>query len=221
MRIKIRESKNLPNVMNIQEIEKIIKSVYKAKQSIKNIESYAYAESIRNIAIIELLFATGARVSELSNLKEEFIDISSGSIKVMGKGNKERTIQVCNKESINAVKEYYTLFREKIKSCGGYYFVNRLNAKLSEQSIRFLVKKHALNAGLQRKITPHSFRHSFATLLLEENVDIKYIQHMLGHSSILTTQIYTHVNNNKQKKILLKSHPRKNFHIKHGLSSAE
>lgn len=213
MRIQIREPKNLPNVMNIQEIEKIIQSMYKAKQHIKSLNSYAYSESVRNIAVIELLFATGVRVSELSNLKEEHFDISTGHIKVRGKGNKERIIQVCNKESIKALKEYHLLFRDKIKACGGYYFTNRLNKRLSEQSIRFLVKKYATTAGVDRRITPHTFRHSFATLLLEEDVDIKYIQNMLGHSSILTTQIYTHVNNEKQKKILSKNHPRKNFNV--------
>lgn len=217
MRIKIREPKSLPNVMNIQEIEKIIQSIYKAKQTVKNIKSYAYSESVRNIAVIELLFATGVRVSELSNLKEEHFDISTGHIKVRGKGDKERIIQVCNKESIKALREYHTLFRDKIKNCGGYYFTNRLNKKLSEQSIRFLVKKHATKAGVGRIITPHTFRHSFATLLLEEDVDIKYIQNMLGHSSILTTQIYTHVNNEKQKKILTKNHPRKNFNMNKSL----
>ena len=84
---------------------------------------------------------------------------------------------------------------------------------LSEQSVRFLVKKYAKIAGLERRITPHSFRHSFATLLLEQDVDIKYIQHLLGHSSIMTTQIYTHVNGEKQKQILQR-HPRRNFSIK-------
>ena len=214
MRIQIREPKNLPNVMNINEVEQIMKSVYKVRQNEKRINSYAYAEKTRNIAIIELLFATGIRVSELSDLRLEFIDLAAGQIKVRGKGNKERIIQVCNKETLKALKEYYKLFQNRIKSCGEYFFVNRFSKRLSEQSIRFLVKKNAQTAGLARKITPHVFRHSFATLLLEEDVDIKYIQHLLGHSSIMTTQIYTHVNGEKQKKILSRQHPRKNLKIK-------
>jgi integrase/recombinase XerD len=217
MKIQIREPKNLPTVMNISEVEKIIKLTYQIKIDEKKTDSYTYAESVRNIAVIELLFATGVRVSELSNLKEELIDLSSGQIKVRGKGNKERIIQVCNKESLRALKIYHRLFLDKIKDCDGYFFVNRFNNRLSEQSIRFLVKKCARAAGLDRKITPHVFRHSFATLLLEEDVDIKYIQHLLGHSSIMTTQIYTHVNGEKQKKILSKQHPRKNFRIKYKL----
>ena len=213
MRIQIREPKNLPNVMNIKEIEKIINSTYVAKSEEKELGSYAYAENVRNIAVIELLFATGVRVSELSYLKDECINLNTGQIKVKGKGNKERMIQVCNKEAIRALKEYYKLFNSKIKKQGDYFFINRFNTRLSEQSVRFLVKKYAKIAGLERRITPHSFRHSFATLLLEQDVDIKYIQHLLGHSSIMTTQIYTHVNGEKQKQILQR-HPRRNFSIK-------
>jgi integrase/recombinase XerD len=213
MKIQIREPKNLPNVMNIHEVEKIIQSTYKAKHEEIAIESYAYAEAIRNIAVIELLFATGVRVSELSSLKADCIDLRAGQIKVKGKGNKERIIQICNKEILRALKEYNRIFDTKIKTGEGYFFINRFNQRLSEQSIRFLVKKQAKTAGLEKKITPHAFRHSFATLLLEEDVDIKYIQHLLGHSSIVTTQIYTHVNSEKQKQILQK-HPRKSFRVK-------
>lgn len=217
MKIQIRESKSLPNVMNIQEVEKLINSTYKTKINEKRVDSYSYAESIRNIAVTELLFASGVRVSELSNLLCESINLTTGQMRVKGKGNKERMIQICNREALNALKEYHKLFFNKIKDGNGYFFINRFNKRLSEQSIRFMVKKHAKSAGIGRKITPHSFRHSFATLLLEEDVDIKYIQHLLGHSSILTTQIYTHVNGEKQKKILSRSHPRKNFKIKQEL----
>jgi integrase/recombinase XerD len=211
MKIQIREPKNLPNVMNIHEVEKIIKSTYERRNTKKKENTYSYVESIRNIAVIELLFATGVRVSELSNLKDENIDLRTGQIKVRGKGNKERIIQVCNNESLKALREYHSLNIGKIKDCGGYFFVNRFKKRLSEQSVRYLVKNHAQVAGLERRITPHAFRHSFATLLLEEDVDIKYIQHLLGHSSIVTTQIYTHVNGEKQKKILSQQHPRKHF----------
>jgi integrase/recombinase XerD len=213
MKIQIREPRNLPNVMNICEVEQIIKSAYKAKSNEKNRFSYSYAERVRNIAVIELLFATGIRVSELSSLKVDCIDVTTGQVKVKGKGNKERIIQVCNPESLKALKDYNKLFYRKIRACEGYFFINRLNRRLSEQSIRLLVKQNAEKAGLERRITPHVFRHSFATLLLEEDVDIKYIQSLLGHSSIMTTQIYTHVNKEKQKQILLKQHPRKNFKV--------
>jgi integrase/recombinase XerD len=120
-------------------------------------------------------------------------------------------IQICNKETILVLQQYHTLYSKKISKSGGYFLVNRLNGKLSDQSIRNMVKKIAVIAGIAKKITPHIFRHSFATLLLESDVDIKYIQSLLGHSSIVTTQIYTHVNNEKQKQILQTKHPRKEF----------
>jgi integrase/recombinase XerD len=211
LKIQIKESKTLPKVMNIHEVEKIIKQSYKLKENEIHIQSYAYGEKIRNIAVIELLFATGVRVSELSNLKEDCIDIINGHIRVQGKGNKERIIQVSNKDTLISVRNYFNIYKSKIKECG-YFFINRLNRRLSEQSIRFLVSAYAKDAGIERRITPHVFRHSFATLLLEENVDIKYIQQLLGHSSILTTQIYTHVSRSHQRKIL-KSHPRRKIKI--------
>ncbi len=208
LRFRMREPKVLPNVMSIQEIERIMRFTYNAKQNLKEQpDSVAYQEAIRDIAVVEFLFATGVRVSELSNLCDTKIDLETGRVGVKGKGNKERIIQVCNEDALFALKEYYTLFKKQIQQCG-FFFVNRKGTRLSEQSVRFLVRKYTKLSGLERKITPHAFRHTFATLLLEEDVDIKYIQHLLGHSSIMTTQIYTHVNAEKQRQIL-ERHPRK------------
>lgn len=102
---------------------------------------------------------------------------------------------------------YQEIFQEDITACG-YFFINRLKHKLSDQSVRFMINRYAELAGISQHITPHMFRHSFATLMLEQDVDIRYIQQMLGHSSISTTEIYTHVSNSKQKDILLHKHPR-------------
>lgn len=215
IKIRIKEPRVLPTVMDIPEIKEMLISVYKnrpVKEQQPN--SYWLGEKLRDLAVIELLFATGVRVSELVGLKKEDIDLKTGYIKVNGKGNKERMIQVCNKEALKSMKEYYTAFSQKIKASGGYFFINRLNRQLSDQSVRFMVKKYANHAGIEKNITPHVFRHSFATLLLEADVDIKYIQHMLGHSSIAITQIYTHVNQEKQRKILQQRHPRKHFKIR-------
>lgn len=211
MRIKLKEPKILPTVMSLPEVVKIFRLGYRRKEQIKNENSYAYLESVRNIVILELLFSTGARVSEIANLHEDCINLHSGSITIKGKGNKERIIQLCNKETLAILKDYYLLFKEKIEKAGGAFLVNRFNKKLSDQSIRNLVKSMADNAGITKHITPHIFRHSFATLLLEKDVDIKYIQVMLGHSSIVTTQIYTHVNPARQRHILKTKHPRKDF----------
>lgn len=211
MRIKIKESKQLPKALNIKEIGAIFKAVYKTNGTADAQDSYSYLSEIRDIAVIELLFATGGRVSEISNLKDNQIDLQSGQVVIKGKGDKERIIQICNKETISLLKKYRKLFLDKINVADGYFLINRLNKKISDQSIRGIVTKLSIDANIQTHVTPHVFRHSFATLLLEKDVDIKYIQSMLGHSSIMTTQIYTHVTKEKQKQILAAKHPRKDF----------
>lgn len=208
IKITIKEPKELPMVMNLKEVGNILRISYNERDITQDQHCYTYLESVRSIAIVELLFATGIRVSELCNIKIKDIDLDEGLLRVNGKGSKERFIQICNEEALDALRNYYSLFIEKIDPLG-YFFINRLNSRLSEQSVRNLVKKYANLASVDKHITPHTFRHTFATLLLEEDVDIKYIQQMLGHSSIMTTQIYTHVNIEKQKEILSTKHPRK------------
>ncbi len=213
MRINIKEPKRLPLVMDIREITRIFKTAYANKKKETSPESYSNFRILRDIVIIELLFSTGARVSEIAGLTKNNINLDSGSVSIRGKGDKERVIQICNRETIDLLKHYYKLYKQPIEKAGNYFLVNRLGSKLSDQSIRTIVKKLAGTAGLNRHITPHMFRHSFATLLLEKDVDIKYIQSLLGHSSIMTTQIYTHVNRAKQKQILKSKHPRRDFNM--------
>lgn len=209
IKVRIKEPFTLPTVMTIDEVKRIFSVVY-SRLSYKNKTSYAYKAQIRNVAIIELLFATGIRVSELCNLKSNDIDLQSGIVKVYGKGSKERVIQICQIETLDILKKYYSIFQNEIER-NSSFFVNRLGASVSTQSVRLMVKKILIESGINKKVTPHTFRHTFATLLLEEDVDIKYIQNLLGHSSISTTQIYTHVNTAKQKNILSLKHPRRNF----------
>ncbi len=173
--------------------------------------SYSYLESVRNVAVLELLFSTGGRVSEIAGLKRSDIDLKSGALLLKGKGSKERVVQVCNADALALIATYISLFEERITASGGYLLVNRVNGKLSDQSIRNMVCSIAKVAKIDKKVTPHVFRHTFATLLLENDVDIKYIQSLLGHSSIMTTQIYTQVNGEKQKQILRDKHPRMGF----------
>ena len=143
------------------------------------------------------------------------INLSDKFIRVYGKGSKERIIQIENSDVLLALRKYNDAFSTEIQS-GGFFFINRLNNRLSEQSVRFMINKYVAKAGVLMHITPHMFRHSFATLLLEEDVDIRYIQQLLGHSSIVTTQIYTHVTSNKQKYILNTKHPRNRIIINKG-----
>mgnify|MGYP001225613994 CR=1 FL=1 len=213
VQIKIKEPFRLPRYLTINEINEIFKAAYNEynKENEKNILNQT---ALRNLAIIELLFATGARVSEISNLKNDDIDLVTGKISIKGKGNKERIIQISNTDTIQLLNKYKQIFESKILEANNFFFINRLKSKLSDQSIRCIVKILSQKANITKKITPHVFRHSFATLLLENEVDIKYIQILLGHSSILTTQIYTHVNNHKINQILKTRHPRKDICVR-------
>ena len=211
--VHFREAKLLPKTIPFHSIQQFLSVLYKQKQ-LANSE-YQLHCSIRDIAVIELLFATGMRISELCSLKPSDIDLQNNTVLIYGKGAKERILQLGNPEVISALTLYQETFKEDI-SCCGYFFVNRLKHKLSDQSVRFMIKHYTRLAGIEQHITPHMFRHSFATLLLEQDVDIRYIQKMLGHSSISTTEIYTHVSNNKQKDILVNKHPRNLMNVNNG-----
>jgi len=210
MKIRIKEPKTLPRFLSIEEIIRIFKSAYK-EIALLNKDSYSYQIMLRNIAVIELLFATGARVSEIANLKNDDIDIITGTVTINGKGNKERIIQICSEETLKLLFLYKNILNKNIIQSCNFFLINRINKGLSDQSIRNIVKIISKRANIQNHVTPHIFRHTFATLLLEKGVDIKYIQSFLGHSSITTTQIYTHVNREKQRQILSSKHPRKDF----------
>ena len=170
------------------------------------------AASVRNAAVLELLFATGARISEICSLRAKDIDLDAQTVRILGKGSRERIIQIENYDVLSILNRYKSLFANDIRS-DGYFFLNNRKQRLSEQSVRIIIKNLEEQIHSDIHITPHMFRHSVATLLLEEDVDIRYIQKILGHSSITTTQIYTHVTSSKQKEILRTKHPRNKIHI--------
>lgn len=210
LRLSIKEPILLPKTLDLKEIKSILKYLYKLKKEHLKKESLDYKLLVRDIVTIEILFSTGIRVSELSNLKIKDINIKTGNMKIFGKGSKERIIQICDFEVLTLLKEYSKIFDLENKEIE-YFLLNRLNRNFSEQSIRLMLKKYQNSINSSKNITPHMFRHSFATLLLEEGVDVRYIQNMLGHASISTTQIYTKVNTNHQRKILNSKHPRKSL----------
>lgn len=212
LRIKIKVPMILPTVMNRQEIVNILSFLYLRKKNDRKKSGSAYEETLRHIAVVELLFGTGIRVSELCSLRNNCVDLDEGAIKVNGKGSKERLIQICQEEILDALRTYRKHCLRK-KNSGDLFFTNRLGKGLSTQSVRGLIKKIVAQSGVTKTVTPHTFRHTFATLLLEEGVDIKYIQSILGHSSLATTQIYTHVNASRQKTILKNFHPRRSMSI--------
>lgn len=211
--IRFREAKLLPKTIPFHSIQTFLSTLYAQKEQANS--EYQLRCCIRDIAVIELLFATGVRISELCSLKPSDIDLTGNTVLIYGKGAKERILQLGNPDVIAALNLYRETFRDSIDSCG-YFFVNKLHRKLSDQSVRFMINRYAELAGISQHITPHMFRHSFATLLLEQDVDIRYIQKMLGHSSISTTEIYTHVSNTKQKDILVNKHPRNLMDINEG-----
>lgn len=211
--LKIKEPIILPRIIPEKILTKILNEAYHTLERCKTV--YSERCVIRDIAVLELLFATGLRVSELCNLKADDVNLSDSYIKTFGKGSKERIIQICTPDVLTALKQYKKCFKAEIDNTG-YFFVNRLSNRLSDQSVRFMINKYANQISSTVHVTPHMFRHTFATMLLESDVDIRYIQQILGHSSITTTEIYTHVSTAKQKQILKRKHPRQKLNVNKG-----
>lgn len=206
LKLKVGMPQILPRTIPLSSIECILATAYQCKNECRS--EYQRITCLRDIAVLELLFATGVRVSELCSLSSQDVRLEEGEVKIYGKGAKERFVQITNPSVLQALKEY----RRAVDQSDAF-FINRLGNPLSDQSVRGIVKKYGKLGGVDLHITPHMFRHSFATFLLEEDVDIRYIQRLLGHSSIVTTQIYTHVAGKKQRDILSAKHPRNRLEV--------
>ena len=188
--------KELPNVINRDDLNRL-----------RHVISTEKITGIRDRLIIELLYSSGLRSIELINLSEFIINIEEREIRVIGKGNKERITFF----SENAKKWLIKYIEEKKKQYANYtrevLIVNSKGKKLTTRSLRRLISAHAHEAGIEKEITPHVFRHSFATELLNNGVDIRYLQELLGHSSIAATQVYTHVSKSLLRDIYMSTHP--------------
>jgi len=188
----------LPDVLSISEIERLIKE-----------PNTKTAKGLRDCAMLELLYAAGIRVSELINIKVTDVNMHACFIKIFGKGSKERIVPIglCAKKSIeNYLKAArQEILKDKISS---YMFIARAGKPMTRQGFWKNLKKYAAASGITKKITPHTFRHSFATHLVEGGADLRSIQIMLGHSDISTTQIYTHIASGRLKEIHTRFHPR-------------
>ncbi len=191
--------RKLPETLSIQEIEIIIDAV--------DLDS---KEGMRNKAILETLYSCGLRVSELVNLKVQNLFLDIGFIKVLGKGMKERLVPIGTKaaECISLYMKEYRININITEGFEGYLFINRRGKNLTRNMIFIIVKDLVKKAGLNKNISPHTFRHSFATHLIEGGADLRAVQEMLGHESITTTEIYTHLNKNYLKEVVNKFHPR-------------
>lgn len=192
-----KKEKKLPNYMKYSEFETLINSCDETPLG------------IRNKALIELLLATGARISEIINIEVNDIDFSNREIKVLGKGNKER-ICYFNSYSESALKEYLEESRPILlnNKKSDRLFINHIGGELTDRGVRTILDNLIKKACLNNKITPHTFRHTFATMLLNEGCDLKSVQELLGHVNLSTTSIYTHITNDRIKDIYLHSHPR-------------
>jgi integrase/recombinase XerD len=187
----------LPEVLSIEEIDRMIEAIDLSKP-----------EGHRNKAIIETLYGCGLRVSELVGLKLTDIHYDEGYVMVMGKGSKQRLVPVSNK----ALKEIdiYKIERNRLSVVkdGNILFLNRRGSKLTRVMIFTIIKDLAAKAGIKKNISPHTFRHSFATHMIEAGADLRAVQEMLGHESILTTEIYTHIDRSYLRDTLMMFHPR-------------
>lgn len=210
VQIKFREPVILPKTIPLHTVETFLATIYQQRKEAKT--AYQRRNALRDAAISELLFATGIRISELCSLKINDINLYDKTILIYGKGSKERKLQIGNDDVIHVLEEYKSDFLTEMQKCD-YFFVNQSGKPLSDQTVRRMISKYSSLATIELHITPHMFRHTFATSLLEADVDIRYIQKMLGHSSINITEIYTHVAMSKQKDILTTKHPRKDFHL--------
>lgn len=192
-------SRKLPDILNIEEINLLIEAIDASKP-----------EGMRNKAILEVLYGCGLRVTELITLRISDLNFESEYIKVVGKGNKERIIPI-GQDAIKYIDIYLTEVRVHLdikKGNEDYIFLNRLGTQLSRISVFTIIKALAEKIGLKKSISPHTFRHSFATHLIEGGADLRAIQEMLGHSSITTTEIYTHLDRDYLRGIITQFHPR-------------
>ena len=188
----------LPQVLSVEEIDEMEAEIDMSKK-----------EGHRNRAIIETLYGSGLRVSELINLKLSDIYFNEEYMKVRGKGNKERLVPI-SKESLRQIKDWM-MYRNEIdiqKGNEDYLFLNRRGAPLTRVMVFMIIKDLANKAGIEKNISPHTFRHTFATHLLEGGANLRDIQQLLGHESILTTEVYTHINPGYLRESIMKFHPR-------------
>jgi integrase/recombinase XerD len=191
--------KKLPEVLSLEEIDTLIKGVDLSK-----------ADGERNRAMLEVLYSCGLRVSELIGLRLSFVLFDEGFVRVIGKGSKERLIPI-GKTALKYIQYYLESTRnhQKVKKeAEDILFLNNRGGQLSRVMIFTIVKRLAKKAGIQRNISPHTFRHSFATHLVDGGADLRAVQEMLGHESITTTEIYTHLDSQYLKDAIIQFHPR-------------
>ena len=193
-----RTWKSLPRFLTFEEVDRLLEAPDLTKPL-----------GLRDAAMLEVLYATGIRVSELLSLKVEDLNLEVGYLTCMGKGSKERLVPL-GRKAIERLRDYLGKVRPELarRAASSVLFTNRNGAKMSRQGFWKILKAHGATAGIKRRLSPHVLRHSFATHLLEHGADLRAVQMMLGHADISTTQIYTHVNRERLRRIYHDYHPR-------------
>ena len=186
----------LPEVLSVEEVDAIIASVDDSTPM-----------GLRDRAVLEVLYGCGLRVSEAVNLRMSNVYFKEGFLRIVGKGDKERLVPL-GEMAAAALRAWYGARPEPAKGCEDFVFLNLRGGQLSRVSMFNIVKKQAMLAGVRKEISPHTFRHSFATHLVENGADLRVVQEMLGHESILTTEIYTHIDSSSWQGSILAHHPR-------------
>ncbi len=190
-----KPEKHLPSFMTEQEVARLIESAFAKDEKDER--------GLRDRAVLETFYSTGVRISELAGLNVEDIDFIGGIAKVMGKGKKERIAPIGD-AAILCIRKYL----ERRKRESDVLFLNKSGKRISVRGIRDIVKKYILRAGIKQGVSAHTFRHSFATHLLNRGADLRTVQELLGHANLSTTQIYTHLTTEKLKSVYDKAHPR-------------
>ena len=192
-----KKEKLLPKFLYVNEVEELLSKIDDTIQG------------IRDHIVIELLYSTGIRVSELVNIKIKDIDFNNRIIRILGKGKKERIViygHVCE----DILNKYLNNSRNLIKdsNLSEYLILNLNGKKLTDRSVRNIINKYMNKTSIQKHVSPHTLRHTFATHLLDNGADLKAVQELLGHADLGTTQIYTHISNERLREVYLKTHPR-------------
>lgn len=191
--------RKLPDTLNFYQIDQMLQSI-----------DLSTPEGIRNRAILETLYSSGMRVSELTELRLSNFFIDIGFLRILGKGSKERIVPV-GRDALKYIQMYMQEVRNKLEIKPGYenyVFLNRRGKKLTRVMIFYIIKQTAADAGISKSVSPHTFRHSFATHLIEGGADLRAVQDMLGHVSITTTEIYTHMDRDYLRQVITECHPR-------------
>lgn len=188
--------KRLPHYLSAQEVEAMMNAPDLKKKS-----------GLRDRALLECLYASGMRVSEITNLTLEQVDLNNAFMRCIGKGSKERIVPI-GRAAIDFCKQYLEKVRPLAKPKTANFFIGRSGKGLSRQFVFLMIRKYARHVGIQKPLTPHTFRHSFATHMLQRGADLRILQELLGHADISTTQIYTHVSREHLKEVHTKFHPR-------------